>query len=167
MRVRRILSAAVAVVWLSSLAPAAASAADEVILDDSAGSVQITGPWLATSTSPGFFGEGYRFRVAGDGANSVRWPFPSAAVAGSYELFARWTSGENRASNATYLVTHAGGSTSVAVDQRINGAVWKSLGTFNFAPGGEQGVTLTDRADGVVVADAVRWVPSTSSATQP
>ena len=39
-------------------------------------------------------------RVAGDGSSSLSWPFPSNTPAGSYEVFARWTSGANRASNA-------------------------------------------------------------------
>src|SRR6185369_10781294 len=120
--------------------------------------VEITGNWTSTSTSGGFYGDGYRFHVAGDGSNRVRWAFPQNQAAGTYEVFARWTNGPNRASNATYVVKHAGGSSSVNVDQRDNGAVWRSLGTFSFGADADQGVTLSDKADGVVVADAVRWV---------
>lgn len=137
--------------------------ADELITDDVATNVQFTGDWATSTTSPGFQGNGYRYRVAGSGANQVRWPFPTSAGAGSYEVSARWTSGENRASNASYVVTHAGGTSSVTVDQRTNGGTWRSLGTFNFSADANQGVTLSDKANGVVIADAIRWLPAGSA----
>jgi hypothetical protein len=165
MRLHRVLAACAAAVLLLGSGPGASIAADELVADDSTSGVQITGAWTTTTTSGGFYGSGYRFLVAGDGASRVRWPFPSSGTDTNYEVFARWTSGPNRASNATYAVTHAAGTTSVAVDQRVNGAVWRSLGTFRFAPGAEQGVSLSDRADGVVVADAIRWVPGGAAAT--
>src|SRR3954469_16144448 len=159
LRLRRVL---IVVALLVGLLPAAAPvlAADEVILDDASRGVEVTGNWAVTSTSGGFYGDGYRYHVAGDGSNRVRWAFPSSSATGTYEVFARWTSGPNRASNATYAVKHAGGSNSVSVDQRQNGALWRSLGTFSFGADGDQGVTLSDKADGVVVADAVRWAPA-------
>ncbi len=141
-----------------SLVPAAAAAADEVVLDDGAATVLYTGSWAFASTVSGFTGDGYHYHSAGDGSNRVRWPAPS----GKYEVFVRWTSGPNRASNATYSIAHSGGSATVAVDQRDGGGAWRSLGTFTFTTV-DQGITLTDRADGVVVADAVRWVPSTGT----
>src|SRR5216683_3512828 len=149
------------------LAPAARPAyADEIVVDDSAPSVQVQGTWAVSSASSGFFGAGYRYRVAGDGSSSVTWPFPATAAAGSYEVFARWTSGSNRASDATYVVTNAAGSVSVSVDQRTKGSEWQSLGTFGFKPSADERVTLSDKANGIVIADAVRWVPA-STATPP
>ncbi|HEX8968697.1 MAG TPA: hypothetical protein VF937_12505 [Chloroflexota bacterium] len=136
--------------------------ADELIVDDGSAGVQFHGVWATSTSGSGFYGDAYHYRVAGDGASSVRWPFPGAE-AGAFEVFARWTSGSNRASNATYTVAHADGSSQVAVDQRAGGGAWQSLGTFRFAPGADHGVSLTDKADGVVVADAVRFVPTASA----
>src|SRR5579859_4018885 len=141
----------------AAAAPLRPAFADELVVDDDAAGVQFTGTWATSTNGSGFVGAEYRFRVAGSGASSVRWPFPGAA-AGSFEVFARWTSGSNRASNATYTVTSSDGTKAVSVDQRSGGGAWQSLGTFHFAPGGDSGVTLTDKADGVVVADAVRFV---------
>lgn len=90
--------------------------------------------------------------------NTATWT-PNVAQAGSYEVYARWTSHANRATNATYTVTHASGSTAVPVDQQQNGGVWNLLGTFNLSPGTAHRVTLTDEANGYVIADAVRLVP--------
>src|SRR4030081_2449967 len=99
----------------STLAPVAF--ADELVVDDSAPNVQVKGTWGTSTNGSGFIGNGYRFRVAGDGSNSERWPF-IGGTGGGFEVFARWTSGPNRASNVTYVVTSADGSKSVSVDQR-------------------------------------------------
>ena len=49
------------------LAPAARPAyADELVVDDSAPTVQVQGTWAVSSTSSGFSGTGYRYRVDGN-----------------------------------------------------------------------------------------------------
>jgi polysaccharide biosynthesis protein PslG len=153
---------------LCFLAPVArpALADNEIVLDDDAPSVQIHGTWAATAATSGYIGSGYHYRVAGDGTSTFTWPF--SGPAGHYEVFARWTSGANRASNASYTVTSASGAATVTVDQRNGGGAWSSLGVFDFNGAADQAVRLTDKADGIVVADAVRWVPSqnASGATQ-
>jgi polysaccharide biosynthesis protein PslG len=131
--------------------------ADELVVDDDAASVQIKGAWATSTSGSGFVGNEYRYRVAGDGSSSVRWPFPGTA-GGSFEVFARWTSGPNRASNATYVVSHSDGTKSMSVDQRSGGGAWQSLGTYRFTPGTDNGISLSDKADGVVVADGIRFV---------
>ena len=162
----RILAGLLPVVFLLALVPPAAVLADnEIVVDDEAATVQITGVWATTAVTGGFVGHGYHFRVAGDGTNTFTWPFNGPA--GAYEVFARWTGGPNRASNATYVVTGADGPSSVKVDQRAGGADWQSLGTFNFTSGAGQRVVLSDNANGVVIADAIRWLPSGSASTAP
>ena len=58
-------------------------------------------------------------------------------------------------------------------NQQSNGGTWQTLGSFDFEPGKSQGVTLSDESDGVVIADALRWVgplagrPSGASARPP
>jgi len=144
-------------VLLGALPLASASFAAELVVDNPDGAVQVKGKWSATNTTGGFQGSDYLFRVAGDGNSSVFWPFPGGD-AGRYEVFARWSSGPNRATNATYEVTHNAGAQPVAVNQKNNGGAWQSLGSFDFQPNKNQGVKITDKADGVVVADAVRFV---------
>src|SRR5437870_5583540 len=151
------------VMLLVSLAPPAL--ADEIVVDDASAGVVIKGEWAQSASTAGFLGSGYRYRSAGDGSGTVTWPLPASAVAGTYEVSARWTSGANRASNATYVVTHAAGSVSVSVDQRTQGSAWQSLGTFGFKPSADERVTLSDKANGIVIADAVRWVPASPAAT--
>ncbi len=150
-----------ALILLASALPfATTAAAAELIVDNPDGPVQIKGKWSTNTTTGGFQGSDYLFRVAGDGSSSVFWPFPGTA--GRYEVFARWSGGQNRATNAPYEVIHNGGNQPVTKNQKDNGGTWQSLGTFDFQPNKSQGVRITDKADGVVVADAIRFVGPTA-----
>ncbi len=97
-------------------------------------------------------------KLVADGAapNTATWT-PALTAPGAYRIYARWTAHPNRASNATYTVHHTGGATTVTVNQQQSTGEWVLLGSFDFIPGHR--VELTDEADGVVIADAVKWVP--------
>jgi len=64
--------------------------------------------------------------------NSTTWN-PVISTAGDYNVYARWTANPNRASNAPYTITHAGGSTTVTMNQQQNSGQWNLLGTYSFA----------------------------------
>jgi N-acetylmuramoyl-L-alanine amidase len=156
---------AASLLLVGSLAGGSARA-DELVVDNTDTSVQARGKWMATTTTPGFYGADYLFRTAGDGSSTVTWPFPASAAAGRYEVFARWSSGPNRATDATYQVTSNAGITSVSVNQQASGGAWQSLGSFEFQPGKSHGIMLSDKASGVVVADAVRFVGPVGASQQ-
>ena len=111
----------------------------------------------------GFFGANYLSRAAGTGASIVRWR-PVVPGDGQYEVRVSYTAASNRATNAPYTVDHQGGTTTVAVNQKlrgtpdVRGGEWASLGVFTFAAGLDSTIELTDNADGYVVADAVRFL---------
>src|ERR1051326_685764 len=128
---RRSFPTAVALaILLSTLSVAAPASAAELVVDNSDGPVQVKGKWTATAETGGFYGADYLFRTPGDGSSSVTWPFP-APDPGRYEVFARWSAGPNRAGTATYQISSNAGQTSVAVNQKLNGGSWQSLGTFD------------------------------------
>ena len=139
---------------LTALPFATPTSAAELIVTTSDTGVQIKGKWASTTETPGFYGANYLFRTPGDGRSTVTWPFPNSATAGRYEVFAWWSAGPNRATNATYTINTA----AVPVNQKINGGGWRSLGVFDFEPNKGQSVWLNDKADGVVVANAIRFV---------
>src|SRR5262249_49844768 len=60
--------------------------------------------------------------------------------------------------NAPYWITSDDGTVSVVRNQQANGGDWQLLGSYPFSPGKSEGVTLSDKADGVVIADALRFV---------
>src|SRR6266850_4497792 len=120
----RCVSVTIGVAMLCLALPLAAPAlAGELIVDNSDGAVQVKGKWTVTSTTGGFLGADYMFRTQGDGQNSVTWPFPGGA-AGRYEVFARWSSGPNRATNATYVINSTAAAASTSVNQKNNGGAW-------------------------------------------
>jgi L,D-transpeptidase catalytic domain len=151
---------------------ASATSAEELVVDNSAPGVQVSGAWNPTALTEGFVGADYLARSGSAADGSVFWPIPPGLPPGRYEVSAWWTSGDNRATNAVYWIRSNTGAESVVRNQQVGGGAWQSLGSFEFQPGGGQGVTLTDAADGVVIADAVRWlsatdVPATTAPTTP
>ncbi|MDG6223227.1 MAG: hypothetical protein QCH99_08205 [Candidatus Bathyarchaeota archaeon] len=123
------------------------------------------GNWGYSSYIPGFYGEGYRYNYPGSTLDTATWSF-NIPQAGSWEVFAIWSSYNNRATNAPYTINHAKGETTVTVNQQRNGGEWISLGTYNFEAG-QTNVKLTDDANNVVIADAIKLVPTETSSTPP
>lgn len=134
-----------------------------IIVDNrDTGSVTITGGWSTSKSTYGYLGADYH-HDGGSGTGKTFKFTPNLPAAGSYEVFARWTSESNRASNARYIVAHAGGTTNVDRNQTTHNGMWRSLGVFNFNAGTSGSVTLGNTgANGVVVADAVSFVPQAS-----
>lgn len=92
-------------------------------------------------------------------ASEARWEV-AVPERGEYALYVSYRSREKSTRQARYTVYHAGGASTLEVNQRIGGGSWVYLGTFDFQAG-ERGavVTLTnlsDKAGEVVTADAVR-----------
>ena len=104
----------------------------------------------------------------GAAPSTATWT-PVVPTAKAYHVYARWTAHPNRATDAKYTVTHAGGETTVTINQEVNNGAWVQLGTFNLAPASGHKVSLTDQANGYVIADAIRLIgtdePQANSAT--
>lgn len=83
---------------------------------------------------------------------------PTLPGAGEYSVYAKWQAATDRATDATYEVTHSGGVATVAVDQRHSGGEWRYLGTWSFDPSQSPKVSLLASLNGTVNADAVRFV---------
>jgi hypothetical protein len=142
-------------------APSEPDVREEVVVDnDELGYETVAGTWTAGTSAPGYRGGNYRSAPAGAGERSVRWRLVVPRD-GDYEVQASHTAHENRASNAPFTITHAVGTSVARVDQRVPGTTeprggsWVSLGTYRMTEGLTT-VGLTNDADGVVVADAVR-----------
>jgi hypothetical protein len=140
-----------------------------VIVDnaDSAG-VTLTGSWSTSNSGSGYYGANYRHDGnSGKGSKSVRFT-PELPEANHYEVFVRHAAAADRATNARFVLTHAGGSDVFVVNQQQCGGRWISLGSF-FFEAGTAGHVLVDNTgtDGIVVADAVRFVGAMDSALPP
>jgi hypothetical protein len=87
-------------------------------------------------------------------APAATWDL-EVATAGNYRLYARWVSWTNRATNASYEITHAGGTTTVVWDQTGSGGAWNALGLYTLTPGQGHKITLSGHGNGGLSADAV------------
>lgn len=138
-------------------APGATSPGHIVDNEDATG-FTTTGTWLTSNATAGYYGINYRHNDNASGGHTATFT-PTLPSAGDYQVYARWTAHSNRASNATYQVTHKNGTSSFVANQRIDGNLWNSLGTFSFDSGTTGYVTLSDTGtDGYVIADAIRFV---------
>lgn len=133
----------------------------EVIVDNGdLSGVTVTGAWTASSTT-GFYGSNsLHDGNTGKGTKSVRFT-PTLVETKNYEVFVWWTSHPNRANNVPVDVNSSNGTTTVYVNQQIEGGQWVSLGSFPFSAGTAGSVLVrTDGTNGYVVADAARFVPN-------
>jgi hypothetical protein len=118
----------------------------------------VTGSWVYGDEVPGFYGYDY-VHDGNTGKGTKRFQFTAAMPrTGVYIVYMRWTASRNRASNVPVDIVHAGGVTTVRVDQRSRGGEWVALGSFPFQANQPVRVVVrTDGTDGYVVADAVRF----------
>lgn len=115
--------------------------------------------WFPSTSEPGYYAANYHARFSDAGQTAVvRWASYLPA-GGEMRVYARWTSHANRASDATYTIVHAGGETSVAVDQRERGGQWVELAVVTMPESGLVDVSLGGEADGVLIADALWFEP--------
>ena len=131
---------------------------DEVIVDNSDPAFAVSDPtqFLTSSNVSGFIGVDYLAAPVGSTATAT-WK-PKLAADGDYEVYVRYTSHPMRATNATYVVTHDGGTNTLSVDQTAGGGMWVLLGTFSLSDGLSSVQLQTRGANQFVVADAVRFV---------
>jgi hypothetical protein len=131
-----------------------------VVVDDA--DAELTGFETASSSVSPFVGVGYRHDGNKDrGKQSAKF-VPDLPAEGKYEVRLAYTANPNRATNAVVHVGHAGGYTTVKVDQKKNpplDGLWVSLGTFDYEKGKKAALFVNNEgADGFVIIDAVQWL---------
>ncbi len=144
------------------LPPTAGGDDASFVTDNADAAFYVEGPWVRSSSTRGFLGDDYHVIERGTGDNYAVW---NVETIREYQVYARWTAHSNRASDATYTIHHLNqnGETitnTVTVNQRTDGGKWVLLGTY-WMSNLTGRVTLSDDANGYVVADAVRFVPVT------
>ncbi len=118
--------------------------------------------WQGYSDSSSVNG-GFRYCTAGTGENTATWTFANVSPTAHYQVYATWSAAGNRATNAPYTISD-GGNLLATVDMNqqfapgdatIDGQNWASLGVFT-AASGTLVIGLSDNANGIVDADAIR-----------
>ncbi|MGW1795484.1 golvesin C-terminal-like domain-containing protein [Streptomyces sp. NPDC001984] len=121
------------------------------------------GSWSPTQAEQQYGYDTYS-HAAGTGTASFSWQL-NIPQDGTYEVFVRYPKVTGAASDAKFKVDHDGGSTTQTVDETKNTGSWVSLGSYSFVEDGPQKITLTDAANGTVLADTVKLVRSNTGET--
>lgn len=131
--------------------------ANDTVIDNNASSgVTVTGSWSTGSSGSGFIGSNYFHDGNNNKGKKVKYA-PNLS-AGTYNVYARWTSHPNRATNVPYKISHANGNTNAVRNQQSGGGSWIVLGTFEFSGGSSGSVEInTSGTNGYVIADAIRF----------
>lgn len=130
-----------------------------VVVDDTA--AKRTGQWLKSSSVGRYVGEGYLHNNNARAPTSIRFE-TSLPSTGKYEVRLAYAAHNNRASKVAVVIEHAGGETTVMLDQRKppeGDALFHSLGIYEFSAKRPAAVMLSNEGTtGYVVADAVQWI---------
>ncbi|NOY46218.1 MAG: S8 family serine peptidase [Deltaproteobacteria bacterium] len=139
------------VVTVASATPPGPSV--EVVLDDGDPGTTSGGLWRQSSIAGG---GGDSLYCVGYPTDWYRWA-PDLPIAGSYDVYLWWTASGGRSSRVPVLVSHAGGTSELEVDQTTNGSTWNLLGRWTFDAGSSGYVEISGK-NGQASADAVRFV---------
>lgn len=137
----------------SSGPPAAA------VVDNSAATT--VGTWTTGTSAVDKYGTDYRYKGGGGTSSGNYAEFRPNLPGGTVNVYAWWSQGSNRGNAVPIAVTHAGGTSTVYVNQQTNGGKWNLLGTWTFNAGTGGYARLKDSfADSskVAIADAFRFV---------
>jgi hypothetical protein len=146
-----------------STAAAAPTVAGEIIIDNDDSGFKSEGTWNTASGGDDYKdGTLYASGTAdGEAANTATWT-PDLPTAGAYDVY-EWHGDDpnsDHASNEPFTVTSDEGAKTILVNLRNDTGKWNLLGTFKFAAGKGGNVSVSsNKADGNVLADAVRFVP--------
>ena len=121
--------------------------------DDEAG---VSAGWTERAADYDQFGATIQVAPAGTGATVTYTP--TLAYSGTYEVLAWVVPTTTQSSAVSVTIRHAGGETVVLLDETAGEVGWHSMGTFTFHAGEEGGAVLAATGDGIVVADAFKWV---------
>lgn len=123
-------------------------------VQDAAGGRSFTGRWCRSGAANKYGVDS--LYSCGRRTDTYRWT-PNLPKAGSYQVYVWWASGGNRSANVPITVATTAGPVSKNFDQRNTGGSWVLHGTYNFSPGTQGYVELSD-ANGAASADAVKFV---------
>ncbi len=129
----------------------------DLILDTNA--LQASNQWATGTSASDKYGPNYRFHLTEAVSDSATWTW-NATQTRNYEVYAWWCQGSNRSATTPYVISRAGGTTTVNRNQRANGGSWQTLGIYQINAGTNTvKVSCWTTPGYVVIADAIKVVP--------
>ncbi len=128
---------------------------------------KLVGIWTVSSAIGPVIGDGYIHDANSDKGKKTATFEPPNLPPGPYDVRLSYTASDNRASNAIARVFSADGEATVVINQKQpppEDGLWISLGKYRFEKDGQAFVLVTnDQSDGVVIVDAVQFLPADSN----
>jgi ELWxxDGT repeat protein len=154
----------------------AGTLAGRSVIDDGDPGYSETGAgWFGSVRDVFAFRSDYRFHAPGGASPLAQaiWEFTDLVPGATYDIQASWPAAETHATNAAFTIAWRADGGSLAVERvatvnerfapggpTVGGRPWQSLGSV-VAQANTLVVSLSDAADGIVAADAVRLVQTT------
>ena len=130
-----------------------------IIIDNSGAELVTDGAtWTLSNSTAGFVGDDYLVNFPGSSGPRRLTYILDIPQAGRHEMFMRWPIKSDRSPTVKVVIDHAGGSTELTIDQRVNGDDWYSLGEFDFGLGKSGSLSIYSTGapgEGFVIADAI------------
>ncbi|HMS56840.1 MAG TPA: N-acetylmuramoyl-L-alanine amidase [Fimbriimonadaceae bacterium] len=128
------------------------------VIDNSDAAFSAKGAWKTGAFATGKYGADYRFADTSSNVLSYADWNLNVPANGHYDVFAWWSQGTNRSTQARFSVLHHFGTSSLLMNQQTLGGQWVHLGRY-FMRAGTGKVRLSANAPSgkVVIADAVRF----------
>jgi hypothetical protein len=133
----------------------------DLVLDNTNAEVSYAGSWTLGNTTAGRYQADYQFASCAVSVTATATYRPNFPNAGLYDVFIWYPASGNRATNAPWTVSGAGGGTNVLVNQQNNGGGWLQIAAARPFNAGTNGfVQLANNAapvGNVVLADGVKF----------
>ena len=139
--------------WIASVTSCSGGATPQtVILDNDQPGTTAVGYWLL-SGAPNPFGPNSIYSKQTTASYVYQ---PALAALGQYDVYLWWTQLSSRPAAVPVDIVHAGGTTTVTVNQQVNGGRWNLIGRWNFTA--QPRITIRS-IGGSTCADAVKLEP--------
>ncbi|HXG58969.1 MAG TPA: N-acetylmuramoyl-L-alanine amidase [Thermoanaerobaculia bacterium] len=128
-----------------------------IVDNATAGRFTASSNWLTSSFSSTRYGADYRYANPQAVSDAAWYKFDIPAT-GNYEVFVWYPSNSGYNSSTPVIIVTSSGNVTRNVDQRVNGGMWISLGTFQLSAGDNNkvGISRWTSGTGYVIADAVK-----------
>ena len=128
---------------------------DILIDNNDTENVETIGNWTSSTNILGYLGDDY---IYADTLSPASVIFNATIdTTGTYEVFTRWVSSPDFATNALASFKHSGGTNDFIIDMSLRGGNWVSLDTFNLEAGEQVSLTLSNsNTNKTIIADGLR-----------
>ncbi len=126
----------------------------QVRVDDD--EAEVSGGWSKQAANYSQFG--MTVHVASAGTQATVIYTPTLAYSGTYEVLAWVAPAVTQSIAVSVTIRHAQGETVAFLDETAGDVGWHSLGTYPFEAGQNGSAVLAATGDGIVLADAFKWV---------